>query len=329
MSSKEIENNNRSSYLFGFNGKESDDEVSGDGNQYDYGFRIYNPRLGRFLSVDPLTKQYPWYTPYQFAGNIPIAGIDLDGLEFKIVIRELAQNNDGTFSVISARTIISDTEWKGQGIWQGQNIQINGKTVLAPEEEFEYAQTITYDSYENNIVSTDIKRELVAGWMPKPSAGYDYTQNVIPGKADADLEYLTNSGIPYDQALAILIERDKSATDNAETMQGLEALNVAGLMIGMYGTQFASKTLLQKKGSRARIDVENPAPGKRAVQMHFQNNAGEKYMWNFEEKKFYGYNSKTSKYDLDVPSLNKDLMENQDIQNAIKKGYKYLGESYE
>jgi hypothetical protein len=31
--------------------------------------------------VDPLTKDYPWYTPYQFAGNTPIAAVDLDGAE--------------------------------------------------------------------------------------------------------------------------------------------------------------------------------------------------------------------------------------------------------
>jgi RHS repeat-associated protein len=68
-------------YRYGFNGKENDPETSGDGNQYDYGFRIYNPRLGRFLSVDPLAKEYPWYTPYQFAGNKPIAFVDLDGRE--------------------------------------------------------------------------------------------------------------------------------------------------------------------------------------------------------------------------------------------------------
>ncbi|WP_121356806.1 RHS repeat-associated core domain-containing protein [Flavisolibacter nicotianae] len=68
-------------YRYGFNGKENDLEISGDGNQYDYGFRIYNPRLGRFLSVDPLFKSYPWYTPYQFAGNKPIIAVDLDGLE--------------------------------------------------------------------------------------------------------------------------------------------------------------------------------------------------------------------------------------------------------
>jgi RHS repeat-associated protein len=68
-------------YRFGFNGKEKDNEVSGSGNQYDYGFRIYNPRLGRFLSVDPLFRSYPFYSPYQFAGNMPIAAVDLDGLE--------------------------------------------------------------------------------------------------------------------------------------------------------------------------------------------------------------------------------------------------------
>ena len=71
------------SYRYGFNGKEKDDEVKGAGNQYDYGFRIYDPRLGRFLSVDPMFREFPYYTPYQFAGNKPIWAIDLDGLEEK------------------------------------------------------------------------------------------------------------------------------------------------------------------------------------------------------------------------------------------------------
>jgi RHS repeat-associated protein len=68
-------------YRYGFNDKEQDNEVSGSGNIYDYGFRVYNSRLGKFLSVDPLTTSFPWYTPYQFSGNKPIWKIDLDGLE--------------------------------------------------------------------------------------------------------------------------------------------------------------------------------------------------------------------------------------------------------
>ena len=69
-------------YRYGFNGKENDNEVKGEGNQQDYGMRIYDPRLGRFLSVDPISASYPMLSPYQFASNSPIAGIDLDGLEF-------------------------------------------------------------------------------------------------------------------------------------------------------------------------------------------------------------------------------------------------------
>jgi len=70
-----------SSYRYGFNGKENDNEVKGDGNQYDYGFRIYDSRIGRFLSVDPLIDKYPELTPYQFSSNSPIANVDVDGQE--------------------------------------------------------------------------------------------------------------------------------------------------------------------------------------------------------------------------------------------------------
>jgi RHS repeat-associated protein len=69
-------------YRFGFNGKENDNEVKGEGNQQDYGMRVYDPRLGRFLSLDPLTNEYPSWSPYPFAMNRPIDGIDLDGMEF-------------------------------------------------------------------------------------------------------------------------------------------------------------------------------------------------------------------------------------------------------
>ena len=68
-------------YRYGFNGKERDDEVKGAGNEIDYGMRVYDPRAGRFLSVDPLTPKYPELTPYQYASNTPIQAVDLDGKE--------------------------------------------------------------------------------------------------------------------------------------------------------------------------------------------------------------------------------------------------------
>jgi RHS repeat-associated protein len=78
-------------YRYGFNGKENDNEIKGEGNQIDYGSRVYDPRIGKFLSIDPLSNTYPMLTPYQYAGNSPIAGVDLDGKEFEWYLVEKAE----------------------------------------------------------------------------------------------------------------------------------------------------------------------------------------------------------------------------------------------
>ena len=83
MGSKEREWKDSSfGYRFGFNGQEKDDEVKGSGNSLSFKYRIYDPRLGRFLSVDPLFASYPWNSTYAFAENRPIDGIDLEGTEW-------------------------------------------------------------------------------------------------------------------------------------------------------------------------------------------------------------------------------------------------------
>src|SRR4030095_469385 len=69
------------SYRYGFNGKENDNEIKGEGNQQDYGMRIYDPRLNRFLSMDPLTRDYPMFSAYQYASNNPVFYVDVDGAE--------------------------------------------------------------------------------------------------------------------------------------------------------------------------------------------------------------------------------------------------------
>jgi len=46
-----------------------------------YGMRYYAAWICRFVSTDLLQFEYPYYTPYQYAGNKPITFIDLDGAE--------------------------------------------------------------------------------------------------------------------------------------------------------------------------------------------------------------------------------------------------------
>ncbi len=68
-----------SGYRYGFNGMEKDDEVKGNGNSYTTEFRQYDPRLGRWLSIDPEFKTFAWQSPYVAFDNNPILKTDPRG----------------------------------------------------------------------------------------------------------------------------------------------------------------------------------------------------------------------------------------------------------
>ena len=87
-------------------------------------------------------------------------------------------------------------------------------------------------------------------------------------------------------------------------------------MIGANGTQVTSKTMWNH--GPYRIDVENPNPGQRAGQLHFQDqsNPTAKYQYNFGTEKFEG-----------LPrSIEKEIGRNPGFQAGIDKGLRMLGE---
>ena len=99
-------------YRYGFNGKEKDDEVKGAGNEIDFGARIYDTRIGRFLSTDPLAKKYAENSPFGFAANNPIMFIDAYGRDvvpskaflqspYAAVYADLRTNNKAYLKIIS------------------------------------------------------------------------------------------------------------------------------------------------------------------------------------------------------------------------------------
>ena len=110
-------------YKYSFNGK-LDDKSDGWQTQ-DYGFRTYDYRLGRFLSEDPLTGYYSYLTPYAFAANRCIEGIDLEGGEF---LRKSAIVF--VFSPELAKLRKEDIETNGNiGILYGENLFVKYKAL--------------------------------------------------------------------------------------------------------------------------------------------------------------------------------------------------------
>ncbi|MFJ9818298.1 putative T7SS-secreted protein [Streptomyces sp. NPDC101151] len=87
-------------------------------------------------------------------------------------------------------------------------------------------------------------------------------------------------------------------------------------MIGANGTQVTSKTMWYH--GPYRIDVENPNPGQRAGQLHFQDvsNPTAKYQYNFNEGKFDG-----------LPrSVEREVSKIPGFEAGIRKGLRVLGE---
>lgn len=95
---------NPTEYRYGFNGKEKDDEVKGSGNSYDFGARLYDPRLGRWLAVDPQSSKYPDLSPYNFVANSPLIFIDPDGEKIVLV----GTNEQKTETLAALRLLTND-----------------------------------------------------------------------------------------------------------------------------------------------------------------------------------------------------------------------------
>ena len=89
-------------YRYGYNGMEKDDEAKGEGNSYTTEFRQYDPRLGRWLSLDPLMAQFPNMSPYCSFNNNPVYYTDPYGLSAggpdgePVIGNEGCESNDGT-----------------------------------------------------------------------------------------------------------------------------------------------------------------------------------------------------------------------------------------
>lgn len=193
-------------YRFTFNGMEDEKETQ----TQDYGMRIYDGRLGRFLSVDPLAKSYPTLTPYKFASNTPISAIDLDGLEAWIATQRWSKQDKEEFGKyvqmelnaiqkrVSAKQLDNSTNFDCAdlavhmliGYAKSKNLPVSftttdGQTISNSTESF----TFTNSNYEQVTVkvTTDNFENLVRGFTNAKSLSEDMTnipQNSKPVPGD-------------------------------------------------------------------------------------------------------------------------------------------------
>jgi RHS repeat-associated protein len=128
MAMRERKFSSGSGYRYGFSGMEKDDEVKGEGNQVNFGARIYDPRLGKFFSVDPYAKSYPDMSPYLGMGGNPLFFIDPTG-EFLIDVHKRIARK--AFSQAQRKVVTKDIAAYRNTI-SGNKLYYSG-SVVAPD----------------------------------------------------------------------------------------------------------------------------------------------------------------------------------------------------
>jgi len=187
---------NSDNYRFGYNGMESDDETKGSGNSYTTEFRQYDPRIGRWLSLDPLMAQFPWQSPYCAFDNNPIVNVDPLGLYSEKRANKKAErmerkgyenvsvvqsgdkegNKTGNYGVSTT----GKKDGSGYGHYFGNNDKKSGtnKETVKPREP-----TIWYTNTKHSMAEAPLDK-MVPGDVIKQSLydpyGVDYTNGILP-----------------------------------------------------------------------------------------------------------------------------------------------------
>ena len=150
--------------------EEKDDEIKGSGNSVDFGARMLDTRVGRFLSMNPLASKAGDYTSYRFGFNNPIKNIDVGGLYetdgyywttrlvgtlLKLTDRQMvayySELPDHIYDEVSGNAIITVT-WTNPFLQMSIHA-LNGENSNETRARFRYNLSMARNSYGRGIAA--------------------------------------------------------------------------------------------------------------------------------------------------------------------------------
>ncbi|MFK7049508.1 hypothetical protein FLACOL_00622 [Flavobacterium columnare] len=153
-------------YRYGFNGKEKDNEIKGDGNSYDFGARMLDPRVGRWFARDPKEDEFPNMSPYVGFNNNPVVYNDPTGESGEVTISKNTKTITVTSHMIfygteASSALAKSTARDVQKKWNAANGKVVIKGVTYKVKFVitgEYRPKLTPDEIAKN---TDVKNNYI------------------------------------------------------------------------------------------------------------------------------------------------------------------------
>ena|GEM_PF-904701 len=123
-------------YKYKYNGKELQDEL--DLNVYAYGWRDYDPAIGRFSKIDRFAEKYGNITPYSYAANNPNYFTDVKGDSINIAQLIQYDKDNGTSivqSIINDLNTITGMTFKESGGFLDYEKDADGNAIISLDKE--------------------------------------------------------------------------------------------------------------------------------------------------------------------------------------------------
>lgn len=265
------------------------DQVTG---LYDVRARDYDPSTGQFTTTDPATTPVGMATlsGFAYAANNPLTLIDTTG-NWPSSIGD-AWSNFRT-------NVHNDTAAAVNGLMSFGNAMAQNPGAAA-------VLVLGLLTIQQGVGSISAGAALVATGDGAPLGAPAIAVGVTEVVAGATTAAVSTSYLIHAASTNCRIQ--------IMNQEAASSGSVDSHMIGANGTSTPSYEV--GRGNGWRIDVENPAPGRRPGQMHLQDYSGGKWQWDFETSKF-----------LEVPKgWLKQISANPKFQQAINFGLRFLGE---
>ncbi|TGN30008.1 DUF6443 domain-containing protein [Empedobacter tilapiae] len=171
-------------YKYKYNGQELQDELGL--NWYNYRYRNYDPTIGRFFGVDPISEDYYNISTYQFAHNNPVWKIEIEGLEGASTTNPDIQSSAGSNWSISdfGQGVVNGAKGLVQGLIESNPIS----TSIRAYNEFGKIK----DAYDTGGVNSALSQYGQSVYETSGAKGLiDTGARAINGNAEAQGEVIT------------------------------------------------------------------------------------------------------------------------------------------